>query len=256
MIVMPTVPIPPESCTKGCLGINIGFFLEGGTLWFLLQQMARKPLGGPVTGGEPASSSSGSVNPVTSVLPFPLSKGKGKGKNCLIPPWYEHHFGQPVEPADEEIAPEDNVLTLPQQSFELPNDVVHSHRYAIGKGKGGPIIKGKPAYTLEVRNDKGKGKQVHPPGTHSSSEDDDAPDGWHEWIHAAQDDGAGIGAFDDDVMRNWREPDVDEMFMPRSRVPGDTPPSGLEDFEPHSPYFPSDEDDGDDREDEDEPDEP
>ena len=111
----------------------MGFFLEGGTLWFLLQQMAL--LGGPVTGGEPASSVSGSVNPVTSVLPFSLSKGKGKGKNCFIPPWYEHHFGQPVEPADEEIAPEDNVLTLPEQSFELPNDVVRSHRYAIGKGK-------------------------------------------------------------------------------------------------------------------------
>ena len=163
-------------------------------------------LGGPLTGGEPASSSSGSVNPVTSVLPFSLSKGKGK-KNYLIPPWYEHHFGQPGEPTDEGIAPEDNVLTLPQQSFELPNDVVHSHRYAIGKGKGGPIVKGKPAYTLEFRNYKGKGKQVRPPGTHSSSEDDDAPDGWHEWrrvqeaIHAAQDDGAGIGAFDDDDMR-------------------------------------------------------
>ena len=48
---------------------------------------------------------------------------------------------------------------------------------------------------------------------------------------------------------------MDEMFRPRSRVPGDTPPSGLDDFEPHSPDFPSDEDDGDDREDEDGPDE-
>ena len=56
-------------------------------------------------------------------------------------------------------------------------------------------------------------------------------------------------------MRYWREPDPDEMFLPRSRVPGDTPPSGLEDFEPHSPDSFSD-GDGDDRDDEDEPEEP
>ena len=101
--------------------------------------------------------------------------------NYLVPPWYEHHFGQPDQPADEEMTPEDNVLTLPQQSFERPNDVVHSHRCMIGKGKDGPIVKGKPAYTLEFRNGKGKGKQVHPPGTHSPEDDDDAPDGWHDW---------------------------------------------------------------------------
>ena len=43
-------------------------------------------LGGPLTGGEPASSSSGSVNPAASVLPFSMSKGKGKGVNYLTPP--------------------------------------------------------------------------------------------------------------------------------------------------------------------------
>ena len=129
----------------------------------------------------------------------------------------------------------------------------------IGKGKGGSIVKGKPAYTLEFRNDKGKGKQAQLPGT--LPDDDDAPDGWHERrtqqeaIHAAEDDGAGIGDFDDDEVRHWREPDPDEMFLPRSRVPGETPPSGLEDFEPYSPDSFSD-DDGDDRDDEDEPEEP
>ena len=88
---------------------------------------------------------------------------------------------------------------------------------------------------------------MQPPGTHSSDEDDDAPDGWNEWrrqqeaIHAAlgypagEDDGAGLGDLGDYEVRHWREPDPDEMFLPRSRVPGDTPPSGLEDFEPHSP---------------------
>ena len=196
---------------------------------------------------------------MSTVLPFSFSKGKGKGRNYLTPPWYEHHFGQSNPPPDEDTGPEENVLTLPQQSFELPNDVVHSHRYSVGKGKGGPIVKGKPAYTLEFRNDQGKGKQVHPPGTHSSDEHDDAPDGWHEWrrmqevIHAAEDDGAGVGDFDDD-MRHWREPDPDEMFLPRSRVPGDTPPSGLEEI--HSRYVSSDDDHDDDREDEDEPEEP
>ena len=106
---------------------------------------------------------------------------------------------------------------------------------------------------------------MQPPGT--LSDDDDAPDGWHEWrrqqeaIHAAlgypagEDDGAGVGDFDDDEVRHWRVPDPDEMFLPRSRVPGDTPPSGLEDFEPHSPDSFSD-GDGDDRDDEDEPEEP
>ena len=179
-----------------------------------------------------------------------MSKGKGKDATYLTPPWYGHDLGQSDQPAEEELAPDDNVLTLPQQSLELPNDVVRSHRYMIGKGKGGPIVKGKPAYTLEFRNDKGRGKQVHPPGT--LSDDDDAPDGWHEWrmqqeaTHAAEDDGAGIGDFDDDEVRHWREPDPDEMFLPRSRVPGDTPPSGLEDFEPHSRDSFSD-DDGDDR---------
>ena len=218
-------------------------------------------LGRPLTGGEPASSSSSGINPVSTMLPYPLSKGKGKGKTYLAPPWYEHHFGPTGPPADEEMAPEENVLTLPQQPFELPNDVVHSHRYVIGKGKGGPIVKGKPAYALEFRNDKGKGRQVLPPGTLPSDEDDDAPDGWHEWrrmqeaIHASLDDGAGVGDFDDDIT-TWREPDPDEMFLPRSRIPGDAPPSGLEDFEPYVPDFPSDEDDGDYREDEDEPEEP
>ena len=214
-------------------------------------------LGGPLTSGEPASSSSSSINPV-SVLPYTFPKGKGR--NYLTPPWYEHHFGQSDQPAEEEPAPDDNVLTLPQHSFELPNDVVHTHRYIIGKGKGKLIVKGKPAYTLEFRNDKGKGKQAHPPRT--LSDDDDAPDGWHEWrmqreaIHAAEDDGASVGDFDDDGIGHWREPDPDEMFLPRSRAPGDTPPSGLEDFDPYVPDFPSDEDDGDDREGEDEPEEP
>ena len=55
-------------------------------------------------------------------------------------------------------------------------------------------------------------------------------------------------------MRNWREPDPEEMFLRRARVPGDTPPSGQEDFEPYSPDFTDY--DGDDREDEDEPDDP
>ena len=193
-------------------------------------------LGGSLNSGESASSSSGNVNPVP-VLPFPMSKGKGKDATYLTPPWYAHHFGQSDQPAEEELAPDDNVLTLPQQSFELPNDVVHSQRYVIGKGKGGPIVKGKPAYTLEFRSDKGKGRQVQPPGTHSSDEDDHAPDGWHEWrrqqeaIHAAlgypagEDDGAGVGDLGDDEIRHWREPDPDEMFRPRTRVPGDTPPS-------------------------------
>ena len=99
--------------------------------------------GGPLNSGEPASSSSGNVNPAPSVLPFSMSKGKGKDATYLTPPWYAHHFGQPDQPAEEELAPDDNALTLPQQSFELPNDVAHSHRYMIGKGKGGPIVNGK-----------------------------------------------------------------------------------------------------------------
>ena len=85
--------------------------------------------------------------------------------------------------------------------------MVHSHRYGFGKGKGSkgvPIFKGKPAYTLEYRNDTGKGTPVQPSGSPSSNDDDDddAPDGWREWrrtqeaTHAAQDDGAGVG---DDV---------------------------------------------------------
>ena len=117
-------------------------------------------LGGPPSGGEPASSSSSSANPMLSVLPSSLSKGKGKVTGYANPPWYEHHFGQLDLPDDAEMAPEENVLTLPQQPFDLPNDVVHSNRYIIGKAKGGPIVKGKPAYTLEFRHDTGKGKQV------------------------------------------------------------------------------------------------
>ena len=74
-------------------------------------------LGGPLNSGEPASSSSGNVNPVASVLPFSMSKGKGKGATYLTPPWYAHHFGQSDQPAEEELAPDDNVLTLPQQSL-------------------------------------------------------------------------------------------------------------------------------------------
>ena len=132
-----------------------------GSFWFSLQQVPSFALlGGPLNSGEPASSSSGNVNPVASVLPFSMSKCEGKDATYLPPPWYAHHFGQSDQPAEEELAPDDNALTLPQHSFELPNDVVHSHRYMIGKGKGGPIVKGKPAYTLEFRNDKGKGRQV------------------------------------------------------------------------------------------------
>ena len=86
------------------------------------------------------------------------------------------------------------------------------------------------------------GLLTHERCTHSSDEDDDAPDRWHEWrrqqeaIHAAlgypagEDDGAGVGDLGDYEVRHWREPDPDEMFLPRSRAPGDTPPSGLEDL--------------------------
>ena len=72
----------------------------------------------------------------------------------------------------------------------------------------------KPAYTLEYRNDTGKGTPVQPSGTPSSDDDDDAPDGWREWrrtqeaTHAAQDDGAGVG----DDVRYWREAAFDDMF--------------------------------------------
>ena len=67
-----------------------------------------------------------------------------------------------------------------------------------------------------------------------SSDDDDAPDGWHEWrrtqeaIHAAQDDGAGVG----DDTRHWREPEC-EMFPRRARIPGDAPPLGYDDDSGH-----------------------
>ena len=96
--------------------------------------------------------------------PFPhVPKGKGKegkggakggkGKNYSMPPWYNQHFGFPDPLSrDEEEVPEENTLTLPQEFFDLPNDMVHSRRYGFGKGKGnrgGPIVKGKPAYALE-----------------------------------------------------------------------------------------------------------
>ena len=95
-------------------------------------------LGGPLNSKEPASSSTD--NPVTTALPFFFPKGKGK--NYSTPPSYAQHFGYPDPPSDEDAMPEENVMTLPQESFKLPNDVAHSHRYSLGKGKGnkgGPL---------------------------------------------------------------------------------------------------------------------
>ena len=54
--------------------------------------------------------------------------------------------------------------------------MVHTHGYGFGKGKGNdgmPVVSGKPAYTLEYRNDKGKGKQMPPSGISIHADDDD-----------------------------------------------------------------------------------
>ena len=129
-------------------------------------------LGGPLHGRELSSSSAD--RPVR--LPVPYFFPTGKGKNYSLPPWYNQHFGIPDPPSDEEEAPVENTLTLPQESYDLPRDMVHIHRYGFGKGKwyeGMPVVKGKPAYTLEYRNDKGKGKQMPPSGTPSHADDGD-----------------------------------------------------------------------------------
>ena len=243
------------------------FLYGGGCLMVFVPSSHVGPpalLGGPLDGGEPASSSTD--HPVNPVVPFYFPKGKGK--NYSMPPWYNQHFGFPdPQSRDEEEAPEENTLTLLQESFDLPNDTVRSHRYGFGKGKGnrgGPIVKGKPAYTLECRNDTGKGKQVQTSGT-PSSDHDDAPDGWHEWrrtqeaIYAAQDNGAGAG----DDMRHWREPEFNGMFPRPARTRGDTPPSGYGDSDhgypgnwSHYYDFGSHREDDVGGEDEDEPDEP
>ena len=67
-----------------------------------------------------------------------------------------------------------------------------------------------------------------------------------------ENDGAGVGDLDD--WANWREPPFYEMLPPGPHIPGDTPPSGLE--EPDHRHPSSWDDDADDREDDDEPDAP
>ena len=98
-------------------------------------------LGGPPNSGDP--SSSGTDHPVNPMIPhyFP----KGKRKNYSWPLRRNQHFGIPDPPSrDSEEAPEENAMTLPQESFDLPNGMVHSHRYGSRKGKGykgGPIVR-------------------------------------------------------------------------------------------------------------------
>ena len=74
----------------------------------------------------------------------------------------------------------------------------------------------------------------------------------HDLHQDDEDDGAGVGDLDD--WANWREPPLDELFAQGRHIPGDTPPSGLE--EPACHYLSSWDDHADDREDEDESDEP
>ena len=73
-------------------------------------------------------------HPVGPVVPF---FPKGKGKNYSFPPWCNHHFGTPDPPSrDEEEAPVENAMTPPQESFDLPNDMVHTHRYGFARENG------------------------------------------------------------------------------------------------------------------------
>ena len=83
------------------------------------------PAGSPLDSREPASSRTD--HPVNLVAPFYFPKGKGK--NYSMTPWFNHHFGFPDPPSrDEEKVPEENPLTLPQESFDLPNDMVQRQR--------------------------------------------------------------------------------------------------------------------------------
>ena len=78
--------------------------------------------GGPLHGGEPSSCSTD--RPVRHPVPYMFPKGKGK----------KYQVPDPLSEDDEEDeAPDKNALTLPQEPFDLPNDVARTHRY--GKGK-------------------------------------------------------------------------------------------------------------------------
>ena len=107
---------------------------------------------------------------------------KGKGNNYSFPHWYNHHLGIPDPPSrDEEEAPAANVVTLPQviRCTYIGMVLVKARVTRVR-----PLSK-VTSYTWEYRNDTGNGKQIQPAGT-PSSEDDDAPDGWHEWRRAQE----------------------------------------------------------------------